>query len=100
MGATSHPPTGASRSRRPPQDEAFVFAWADLHKSRAAGTAASRCTKPGVTIGGRCRTAGAAIALGQQVKSGPEHIIDALPPESWNPGTGERENQPDRRIGQ
>ena len=38
------------------------------------------------------RTAGAAIALGEHVTFGPDHIIDALPPENWNPETGEYEN--------
>jgi uncharacterized protein YegJ (DUF2314 family) len=38
------------------------------------------------------RTAGAAIALGEQVEFGPDHVIDALPPENWNPETGGYEN--------
>ena len=37
------------------------------------------------------RTPGAPIALGQTVEFGPDHIIDALPPANWNPGTGEYE---------
>jgi uncharacterized protein YegJ (DUF2314 family) len=40
------------------------------------------------------RTAGAPIALGEPVEFGPDHIIDALPPENWNPETGEYEDLP------
>jgi len=35
------------------------------------------------------RTAGAPIAVGVQVEFDPDHIIDAMPPENWNPETGE-----------
>ena len=38
-------------------------------------------------------TAGAPIALGEQVEFGADHIIDALPPDNWNPETGEYEDQ-------
>ena len=37
------------------------------------------------------RTPGAPIVLGQTVEFDPNHIIDALPPANWNPGTGEYE---------
>jgi uncharacterized protein YegJ (DUF2314 family) len=33
------------------------------------------------------RTVGAPISLGQVVEFWPDHVIDALPPESWNPET-------------
>ena len=39
------------------------------------------------------RTIGAPIALGEQVEFGPDHVIDALPPQTWNPETGEYEDQ-------
>jgi hypothetical protein len=35
------------------------------------------------------RTQDAPIGLGQQIEFGPDHVIDALPPENWNPKTGE-----------
>ena len=38
------------------------------------------------------RTANAPIALGERVEFGPDHVIDALPPENWNPETGEYED--------
>jgi uncharacterized protein YegJ (DUF2314 family) len=31
----------------------------------------------------------APLALGERVEFGPDHVIDALPPENWNPKTGE-----------
>jgi uncharacterized protein YegJ (DUF2314 family) len=37
------------------------------------------------------RTTNAPIALGERVEFGPDHIIDALPPENWNPETREYE---------
>ena len=33
----------------------------------------------------------APIGLGDRVEFGPDHIIDALPPENWNPETREYE---------
>jgi hypothetical protein len=38
------------------------------------------------------RTLDAPITLGDRVEFGPDHIIDALPPENWNPETGEYED--------
>jgi len=38
------------------------------------------------------RTANSPIALGERVEFGPDHVIDALPPENWNPETGEYED--------
>ena len=38
------------------------------------------------------RTPDAPIALGERVEFGPDHIIDTLPPENWNPETGEYED--------
>lgn len=35
------------------------------------------------------RSSGAPIALGERVEFRPDHVIDALPPENWNPETGE-----------
>jgi uncharacterized protein YegJ (DUF2314 family) len=37
------------------------------------------------------KMAGAPIAPGERVEFGPDHIIDTLPPENWNPETGEYE---------
>ena len=37
------------------------------------------------------RTVGAPVALGERVEFGPDHVIDALPPENWNAETGEYE---------
>jgi hypothetical protein len=34
----------------------------------------------------------APIASGAPVEFGPDHVIDALPPENWNPETGEYES--------
>jgi uncharacterized protein YegJ (DUF2314 family) len=31
----------------------------------------------------------APIGRGQRVQFGPDHVIDALPPENWNPDTGQ-----------
>jgi len=39
------------------------------------------------------RTAGAPIALGERVEFGADHIIDVLPPDNWNPGSGEYEDE-------
>jgi uncharacterized protein YegJ (DUF2314 family) len=38
------------------------------------------------------RTAGAPIALSEQVEFGPDHIIDALPPENWKRATADYED--------
>jgi uncharacterized protein YegJ (DUF2314 family) len=38
-------------------------------------------------------TTGAPIALGEQVEFGADHIVDALPPNNWNPETGEYEDE-------
>jgi uncharacterized protein YegJ (DUF2314 family) len=38
------------------------------------------------------RTQDASLALGDRVEFGPDHVIDALPPENWNPKTGEYDN--------
>lgn len=38
------------------------------------------------------RTEGAPIAHGDRVEFGPDHIIDAMPPENWNPESGEYED--------
>jgi hypothetical protein len=38
------------------------------------------------------RTENASIARGDRVEFGPDHIIDDLPPENWNPETGEYED--------
>jgi uncharacterized protein YegJ (DUF2314 family) len=38
------------------------------------------------------RTTGAPIARGERVEFGPDHVIDALPPETWNPETGKYED--------
>ena len=33
----------------------------------------------------------APVALGERVEFGPEHVIDALPPENWNADTQQYE---------
>jgi hypothetical protein len=33
------------------------------------------------------RTAGTALALGDRIEFGPDHVIDALPPANWDPKT-------------
>jgi uncharacterized protein YegJ (DUF2314 family) len=38
------------------------------------------------------RTIDSPIACGERVEFMPEHVIDALPPENWNPETGEYED--------
>ncbi len=35
------------------------------------------------------RTPNSPVELGDRVEFGPNHIIDALPPENWDPETGE-----------
>lgn len=37
------------------------------------------------------RASDAPVAPGHRIEFGPDHIIDALPPENWNPETGEYE---------
>jgi hypothetical protein len=51
------------------------------HGSTDSGYAGVLNTEP--------RTQDALIGLGQHVEFGPNHIIDALPPENWNPRTRE-----------
>jgi uncharacterized protein YegJ (DUF2314 family) len=40
---------------------------------------------------------GAPISLGERVEFEPGHVIDALPPEDWNPETGEYD-EPEPRV--
>jgi hypothetical protein len=48
------------------------------------------------TLNNEPRLEGAPISLGQRVEFGPDHVIDALPPENWNPETGEYEEREPR----
>ena len=44
------------------------------------------------------RTAGAPVAVGKHVEFDADHIIDALPPESWNPKRARARTNVDCRM--